>query len=130
VPFVLRGPGVAAGELDGISLHQDIWPTVLSLVSGTPPTPHDLRQKSERKGGLWTHAEFDQVEADALLVHDDLRLRLRLGLRTPEVNVRGFEDRDGRPVSSPAMSQQQLSTLLEAFSSYLDDAGKPVLTMP
>ena len=127
VPFVLRGPGIAAEELGGISLHRDIWPTVLSLVTGMPPGEGDLRQISQRKGGLWAHCGFDQQEADALLVHDDLRVRMTLGLRTPEVVVQGFEDAQGRPLRSPSLSDQQTAALIEAFGSYLDDAAKPVL---
>jgi Sulfatase len=127
VPFVLRGPGIPAQELGGLSLHQDIWPTVLSLASGTKPTEHDLRNESHRSGALMAHCDFDQIEADAMLLEGDVRVRLTLGLRTPEVHVQGFEDARGWPVESPHLSKEQMAALTNAFDRYLDDAASPVL---
>ncbi len=127
VPFVLRGPGIAPAQLDGITLHEDIWPTVMSLVTQTEPTVHDLRLPSQRRGALFSHCDFDQEAADAMLLRDGLRLRMKLGLRAPTLAIVGFEDAGGKPVPSPALSDEQLRALADAFANYLDDAGKPVL---
>lgn len=130
VPFILRGPGIDPTELDGLSLHEDIWPTMLSLVTGTAPREHDLRLPSERRGTLMAHCEFDQRNADALLLHDNLRVRLKLMLDSPELSVQGFEDATGRPVPSPPLSHPEIKAMIQAFDSYLADAAKPIQVVP
>lgn len=130
VPFILRGPGIQPDDVDGLSLHEDIWPTVLSLATGEPPSEHDLRSSSKRRGTLMAHCEFDQRSADALLLYDNWRVRLKLALDSPELSVQGFEDADGRPVPSVGIGDKDINTLAAAFDNYLDDAAKPISTVP
>jgi hypothetical protein len=130
VPLILRGPGISPEEVGGLSLHEDIWPTILSLVTNTPPREHDLRLESARHGTVMAHCEFDQKSADALLLHDNFRIRLKLALDSAELSLQGFEDADGRPVPSPRLGPTEIQTLIAAFDSYLDDAAKPILVVP
>lgn len=130
VPLVLRGPGITPGDVGGLSLHEDIWPTVLSLVMDTPPGEHDLRLESARRGTVMAHCEFDQKNADVLLLHDDRRIRLKLALDSPELSLQGFEDADGKPVPSPQLGPAEIGALIAAFDSYLDDAAKPIRVVP
>jgi Sulfatase len=130
VPFVLRGPGVDPQDIEGLSLHEDIWPTVLSLVTGAAPSEHDLRLPSKRRGTLLAHCEFNQRSADALLLHDAMRVRLKLTLDAPELSVQGFEDANGKPVPSPALSRADIAALVAAFDTYLADAAKSLLVVP
>lgn len=130
VPFVMRGPGIDPQEVSGLSLHQDIWPTVLSLVTGSAPEDHDLRLEATRRGTLLAHCEFNQKRADALLFHDDRRVRLKLALDSPELSVQGFEDADGIPIPSPQLSDAEIAALIAAFGTYLEDAAKPIVALP
>lgn len=126
VPFAMRGPGIQPEELGGLSLHADIWPTVRSLATGGEPAPNDLRRPGQRQGALFAHCEFNQPEADALLLEGDLRVRMTLSLQTPEVSVKGFEDAQGRPVAVPSLDHERIAALASAFERYVDDAARDV----
>jgi len=126
VPFAMVGPGVPAGTLDDLSLHEDVLATLLQAITGSTDTPFSTDGRSllsshpPRHGALLAHCSFDQDVADALFVHDDLRVRLELGLRGPEVSLRGFEDALGAPRHGPPLTLAQADELVRAFATELD----------
>lgn len=75
------------------------------------------------------HCEFDQRSAKALLVHDDVRLNLRLNLDAPELDMSYFEDRHGVPQQDPPLPPQVRQRLIQAFEGYLNDAARPILSL-
>lgn len=125
VPFVMKGPGIPRGVGKRLTCHQDLLPTLLAgldrpLSSGG--AGQSLLTPRAREVLLQVHPDASARLADALLLADDLRLRLRLDLREAELDVIGFEDEHGQPLEL-VPTEAQIETLRRDFADQLERAG-------
>ncbi len=129
VPFAIVGPGVPATTREAPSLHADVLRTLIHLEGGKPTGPGDsgdlLTPSPRRASLLLAHCEYSHDFADALFIHGSSRIRLELGLRSPEVRLRGAEDALGHPSSLNELNAAQVEELVSAFEHELDALWQP-----
>jgi membrane-anchored protein YejM (alkaline phosphatase superfamily) len=129
VPFAMVGPGVPAAVREAPSLHSDVLRTLVPLLGGTASGPAEsqdlLAPAPPRESLLFAHCSYSHDFADALLVHDKLRIRLQLGLREPELRLTGANDALGHPASLDGVSRAQIAELLAAFEHELRVLWQP-----
>jgi arylsulfatase A-like enzyme len=101
-PMAIVGPNVPLKSEPGVTEHADLLPTLAHALGGASG-PVELAGRdllanhAQNSGILLAHTAWDGSLADALLVSGELRVRLDLELREPELQLRGFEDELGRP---------------------------------
>lgn len=124
VPFVIVGGPFGKRQIPELSSHLDLLPTLLPALGGRAPkhthgidllSPHAPRERL-----LLAHAAVERRQADALLLDHNLRLRMQLDLREPQITVQGLEDELGRLLPSQALSSGAEAELVAAFQDELD----------
>lgn len=125
VPFAMVGPGIPASTRETFSLHADLLRTLVPILGGTAAGPAEsedlLTPAAARSSLLLAHCSYSHDVADALLIHGGLRVRLQLGLHSPEVSLRGFEDTLGHPSTPDNLSAAVVAELVDEFEHELDD---------
>jgi len=123
VPLVIRGPGIAPAELQGMTAHMDVLPTVLHAAAGAPvPFQHQhgmdlLAAPAARRSLLLAHCDVNRELATGLLLAQDRRLNLTFNLRVPAVTFGGFEDALARLQSPGTTPVDAVPALIEAFDA-------------
>lgn len=124
VPFVMVGPGIPAGPHAPPSMHADLLRTVAHALGGKLATADGtddlLAPGPARTSFLLAHCSVNHDVADAVLLGEDRRIRLTLGLQEPTVKIRGPENALGQPSDSNALSPDQERRLAAAFEHLLD----------
>jgi membrane-anchored protein YejM (alkaline phosphatase superfamily) len=126
VPFVIAGPGVVPGDLDGITLHADVLPTLLHAIEGREVEFEHrhgrdlLVPQGPRRGTLLCHADVNQRHATALLMAGGRRVSMTLDLRAPNVVLGGFEDDQARLIGSHGASSGEARALIRAFREEME----------
>ena len=130
VPFAMVGPGVEARELDAVTLHADVLPTVLHAVSG-----HHIDVKHVHgvdllepvladRTALLAHCGVNHDKAMAVLLAGGHRVSLNLDLHKPRLRLLGIEDDRGYLLPDQHLSAEDVPALLDAFESELDNARR------
>jgi len=125
VPMALVGPGVEPGEIDELTLHADVLPTVVHAIIGEPvPVAHThgrdlLAGHPARQGLLLAHCDPNRDHAEALLLQGGRRVRLHLGLETPTLQLLGLEDERAQLVVEHGLDSSGVAELLAAFDGEL-----------
>jgi membrane-anchored protein YejM (alkaline phosphatase superfamily) len=125
VPMAIVGPGIEPAELDELTLHADVLPTVLHAVAGHPvPVAHAhgrdlLAGKPPRQSVLLAHCDPNRDTAEALLLHGSRRVRLHFGLKSPTSRLLGLEDDRAGLVVDHGLGELEVDQLLAAFDGEL-----------
>jgi membrane-anchored protein YejM (alkaline phosphatase superfamily) len=129
VPFAMVGPGIPAAVRETPSLHSDVLRTLVPLLGGTASGPAEaqdlLTPAPPRTSLLFAHCSYSHDFADALLIHDSLRIRLQLGLHEPDARLTGAQDTLGHPTSLDGVSAAQIAELQAAFEHELRVLWQP-----
>lgn len=128
VPFVMVGPGIEPEVRSKRSSHLDVVPTLLKAVGigfNSESLGAPLQGDPPERPLLSSYTTVGRPYADSLLLHEDLRLSLRLYPEQARVEVLGFEARDGQALQVQPTADQTES-LVAAFVDRLTRAGKPV----
>lgn len=105
-PMVIVGPGVPRAAIPTATTHADLLPTLVHALAGKPvPLAHahgrDLLDGCQPDQVLICTMAKSRALAgsqvwDALLIRQQERLHLKIGLRPPQIRVLGFFDTSGR----------------------------------
>lgn len=116
VPFFILGPGIPSGVVDDVTLHQDLLPTLATLLGakwpeGTLGRPLVEKEANGAAGG-WVprraaprgslfqcYSEAGTGRIFAQLRVGERRLEIRMEARRPRLEVLGFRDARGHAVS-------------------------------
>ncbi len=130
VPLVVRGPGVAPVELQGMTAHMDVLPTVLHAAAGAPvPFQHQhgidlLAAPVARQSLLLAHCDVNREFATGLLIAQDRRLNLTFSLRVPTVTFGGFEDEMARLQAPGTTPVDVVPALIEGFDAEMSTIAR------
>jgi hypothetical protein len=123
-PFAMVGPGVAPLRLETPTLHIDVLPSVLHVLSGhheTIANVHGIDWFAEER-----HVSLLESESPlgTQIIETQLRaagrhLRLDLDLTRPYVKLLGFEDVMGRLQPTPDLTEPEVKELADAFEQEL-----------
>jgi hypothetical protein len=123
-PFAMVGPGVEPRRLDTPTSHIDVLPSVLHALTGEPQhVTHtqgiDWLGGEQRSVEFESHSRPSGQSIEAQLRWSGYRLRLDLGLDTPQVTLLGFENELGQLEATPALTEREATALAAAFEGEL-----------
>lgn len=123
-PLAMVGPGVTPVRLTRKTLHVDLLPSVLHVLTGQrQQVAHthgiDWFSGEERVSSLQAHSPPGGARIQAQLRAGDYRLRLDLDLKWPNVTVLGFEDALAQLQPTPELSEQGANELVKALEEQL-----------
>ena len=114
------GPGVKPARVDYATLHADVLPSVVHVLTGRH------REIAHVQGIDWFAGERHESDSPLTkhVIKTQLRaggrhLRLDLDLTRPSVTMLGFEDALGRLQSTPDLTQAEVEALATAFDAEL-----------
>jgi len=140
VPFFILGPGIPSGVVNDISLHQDLLPTLATLLgakwpegtlgrsvveeapggTGASGAQRWVPRRGEARGALFqAYSEAGTGRVFAQLRVGERRLEIRLEARRPHLEVVGFRDARGKPVVFEP-DQRTVDAFVELFRRELE----------
>lgn len=130
VPFFMLGPGIQPGLRRSLSSHHDILPTVLYALGQKTRTSAigralQLPEEREERSLLSSYTTVGRPIINAVLLHKELRVRLRFDPIQPIVDLLGFEDEMGR-VKEVSLTDADVVELSRVFQEQLQQAGTQV----
>ncbi|MCU0689850.1 MAG: sulfatase-like hydrolase/transferase [Polyangiaceae bacterium] len=125
VPFAMVGHGIQPRELESLTLHADLLPTVLHAIEGRPlelAHTHGMSMLNPvgERATLLAHCSVNRDRASAVLLAGGHRVGLMFDLRKPLLKLQGLEDSEGRFLPDQRLDDDAIRGLLSAFDSELD----------
>ena len=123
-PFAMVGPGVAPARLDYTTLHADVLPSVLHVLTGRHQDIEHIHGidwfAGERHASvLASHSPISKHTVQTQLRAAGRHLRLDLDLTRPNVTLLGFEDALARLQPTPDLTPAEVDALAGAFEDQL-----------
>lgn len=123
-PLVMVGPGVQPTRIDWPTLHMDVLPTVLHVLTGQRQQINGVQGidwlANERHGSLLeARSPYNKHTIETQLRAAGFHLRFDLDLTHPGVKLLGFEDELGHLQPIPELSELAVAEITGAFDDQL-----------
>lgn len=123
-PLAIVGPGIAPARWNEPTMHADVLPSVLHVLAGSSVSLEhahgiDWFAGERHDSVLEAHSPPNKQVVETQLRVGGHRLRIDLDLTRPSIRLLGFEDKKGRLLPTPELSESEANQIVQAFRAQL-----------